>query len=133
MLSPTTLETVGCRHIAAGTRVRTAAGHNAPRCRPCDDYDVRRKVLIVDDHEDFRRSATALLAAEGFDVVGTVADGSAVVEAVERLRPEVVLLDIQLPDLDGFAGRRATGADERPAPCRADLESRRGVLRLAHR
>ena len=82
---------------------RTAAGHNATRCRPCDDYDMRRKVLIVDDHEDFRRSATALLAAEGFDVVGTVADGGAVVEAVERLRPEVVLLDIQLPDLDGFA------------------------------
>jgi DNA-binding NarL/FixJ family response regulator len=64
---------------------------------------MRRTVLIVDDHEDFRRSATALLDAEGFDVVGAVADGGAVVEAVERLRPEVVLLDIQLPDLDGFA------------------------------
>jgi DNA-binding NarL/FixJ family response regulator len=64
---------------------------------------MRRTVLIVDDHEDFRRSATALLDAEGFDVVGAVADGGAVAEAVERLRPEVVLLDIQLPDLDGFA------------------------------
>jgi DNA-binding NarL/FixJ family response regulator len=69
----------------------------------CDDHDMRRTVLIVDDHEDFRRSATALLAAEGFDVVGAVAGGDAVVEAVERLRPAVVLLDIQLPDLDGFA------------------------------
>lgn len=64
---------------------------------------MRRTVLIVDDHEDFRRSATALLDAEGFDVVGAVADGRAVVEAVRRLRPAVVLLDIQLPDIDGFA------------------------------
>jgi DNA-binding NarL/FixJ family response regulator len=85
---------------------------------------MRRKVLIVDDHEDFRRSATALLAAEGFDVVGTVADGSAVVEAVERLRPEVVLLDIQLPDLDGFAvaERLAQTSD----PPHVVLISRRG-------
>jgi DNA-binding NarL/FixJ family response regulator len=60
-------------------------------------------VLIVDDHADFRRSATALLNAEGFDVLGAVADGGAVVEAVKRLRPDVVLLDIQLPDLDGLA------------------------------
>jgi CheY-like chemotaxis protein len=60
-------------------------------------------VLIVDDHSDFRASASALLEAEGFAVVGTVADGGAAVSAVERLRPDVVLLDIQLPDLDGFA------------------------------
>jgi DNA-binding NarL/FixJ family response regulator len=61
------------------------------------------RVLIVDDHDDFRSSAGALLEAEGFTVVGGVADGAAAVGAVERLRPEVVLLDIQLPDLDGFA------------------------------
>jgi DNA-binding NarL/FixJ family response regulator len=64
---------------------------------------MRRTVLIVDDHEDFRRSATALLAADGFEVVGAVADGDAAAEAVERLRPQVVLLDIQLPGIDGFA------------------------------
>jgi len=63
---------------------------------------MRRTVLIVDDHEDFRRSATALLDAEGFDVVGSIAAGTAVVETVGRLRPDVVLLDIQLPDLDGL-------------------------------
>jgi len=44
-------------------------------------------VLIVDDHDAFRESAGALLQAEGFDVVGTVADGAAVTEAVERLKP----------------------------------------------
>jgi DNA-binding NarL/FixJ family response regulator len=62
---------------------------------------VRTTVLIVDDHEDYRRSASALLEAEGFAVVGEAADGAAAIEAVERLGPEVVLLDIQLPDVDG--------------------------------
>ena len=64
---------------------------------------MRTTVLIVDDHDDFRRSAAALLDAEGFEVVGGVADGAAAIEAVERLRPDVVLLDIQLPGVDGFA------------------------------
>jgi DNA-binding NarL/FixJ family response regulator len=64
---------------------------------------MRRTVLIVDDHEDFRRSAAALLTAEGFDVVGSAGDGHGAIEAAARLRPEVVLLDIQLPGADGFA------------------------------
>jgi DNA-binding NarL/FixJ family response regulator len=70
-------------------------------------------VLIVDDHADFRSSATALLEAEGFAVVGSAADGATAVEAVMRLRPAVVLLDVQLPDTDGFAvaGRLAQLAD----------------------
>jgi DNA-binding NarL/FixJ family response regulator len=68
-----------------------------------DHRRVRTTVLIVDDHDAFRDSAGALLEAEGFEVVGHVAGGIAVLAAVERLRPEVVLLDVQLPDLDGFA------------------------------
>lgn len=64
---------------------------------------MRTTVLIVDDHADFRASATALLEAEGFAVVATVADGETAVEAVARLRPDVVLLDVQLPGPDGFA------------------------------
>jgi DNA-binding NarL/FixJ family response regulator len=64
---------------------------------------VRTTVLIVDDHDDFRRSATARLTADGFEVVGDVADGAAVPDAVARLRPDVVLLDVQLPDIAGFA------------------------------
>jgi DNA-binding NarL/FixJ family response regulator len=59
-------------------------------------------VLIVDDHAAFRESVGALLQAEGFVVVGEAADGAAAIAEVERLRPAVVLLDIQLPDLDGF-------------------------------
>jgi DNA-binding NarL/FixJ family response regulator len=64
---------------------------------------MRATVLIVDDHSDFRKSARALLEAEGFDVVGEAADGEEALIEAKRLRPEVVLLDIQLPNQDGFA------------------------------
>jgi CheY-like chemotaxis protein len=64
---------------------------------------MRPTVLIVDDHAAFRASARALLQAEGFDIIGEAADGVGAVEAVAVLRPEIVLLDIQLPDLDGLA------------------------------
>jgi DNA-binding NarL/FixJ family response regulator len=59
-------------------------------------------VLIVDDHPSFRASARMLLEAEGFDVVGEAADGFAAIEAVHELQPQMVLLDVQLPDIDGF-------------------------------
>jgi DNA-binding NarL/FixJ family response regulator len=59
-------------------------------------------VLIVDDHPSFRGTARALLEAEGYDVVGEAEDGESAIEAVSRLHPEVVLLDVQLPDIDGF-------------------------------
>ena len=74
---------------------------------------VRLTVLIVDDHPGFRESASALLEAEGFAVIGEAAGGDEAIVAVERLRPQVVLLDIQLPDLDGFAvaERLAAGPD----------------------
>lgn len=64
---------------------------------------MRTRVLIVDDHSDFRDSARAMLQASGFEVVGEAADGAEALAAAARLRPTVVLLDIQLPDLDGFA------------------------------
>jgi DNA-binding NarL/FixJ family response regulator len=59
-------------------------------------------VLIVDDHEGFRGWARLFLSAEGYQVVGEAADGRTAVREVDRLRPEVVLLDIHLPDIDGF-------------------------------
>lgn len=65
--------------------------------------DMRPRVLIVDDHAAFRESASALLEAEGFEVVGEAGDGEEAMTAVERLRPDVVLLDIQLRGADGFA------------------------------
>jgi DNA-binding NarL/FixJ family response regulator len=73
-------------------------------------------VLIVDDHDGFRSLARAMLEAGGFEVVGEAADGKGAVEAAARLRPRVVLLDVQLPDLDGFAvSRRLASVVDPPA------------------
>ena len=60
-------------------------------------------VLIVDDHAGFRSFARALLEAEGFEVVGEAADGAAALALGRALAPELVLLDVALPDMDGFA------------------------------
>lgn len=60
-------------------------------------------VLIVDDHAGFRGFAKRLLEAGGFTVVGEAADGASGLAAAEALRPAVVLLDVLLPDSDGFA------------------------------
>ena len=71
---------------------------------------MRTRVLIVDDHDGFRASARALLEAEGFAVVGEAADGIGALTAVERLRPDVVLLD-----LDGFSvAERLAAAPDPP-------------------
>jgi CheY-like chemotaxis protein len=63
-------------------------------------------VLIVDDHPSFRASARAMLEGE-FQVVGEAADGASALEAVRALRPDVILLDVQLPDMKGFDVCRA--------------------------
>ena len=69
-------------------------------------------VLIVDDHPSFRAAARAALEAEGYDVVGEAWDGESAIEAAARLGPDVVLLDVQLPDTDGFAvAERIRSAD----------------------
>jgi DNA-binding NarL/FixJ family response regulator len=58
-------------------------------------------ILIVDDHPSFRASARMLLECEGYDVVGEAEDGQGALDAIRELRPDVVLLDVQLPDIDG--------------------------------
>jgi len=70
-------------------------------------------VLIVDDHASFRSAARALLQGDGFEVVGESEDAAGALAAVARLRPAIVLLDIGLPDGDGFevAERLARGDD----------------------
>ncbi len=79
--------------------------------------------LIVDDHAAFRQQARALLEAEGLYVIGEAEDGPAAIDAVRLLRPDVVLLDVGLPDLDGFAV--AVTLAEEPAPPRVILISSR--------
>lgn len=72
-----------------------------------DDAQVNSPtVLIVDDHQGFRKMARDLLSQRGFDVVGEAAAGRQALDEAARLGPQVVLLDVQLPDLDGFAVAR---------------------------
>lgn len=73
-----------------------------------------RTVLIVDDHPVFRGDARELLEAAGYEVVGEAADAGEAVAAARRLEPDVLLLDVQLPDLDGFAVARELALDSRP-------------------
>jgi DNA-binding NarL/FixJ family response regulator len=82
-------------HRAAGEQVRPA-----------------RRVLVVDDHPSFRRSASALLVAEGYDVVAEAEDGASAVALVNEVGPDLVLLDVQLPDMDGFAVAERLLADD---------------------
>jgi DNA-binding NarL/FixJ family response regulator len=73
-------------------------------------------VLVVDDHRGFRASVRELLEAEGFEVVGEAVNAASGVEAVRKLRPEIVLLDIQLPDFDGvLASQRIAALNGRSA------------------
>jgi CheY-like chemotaxis protein len=72
-------------------------------------------VLIVDDHPTFRRTARLLLEAEGYSVVGEAGDGMTGLRVAAELRPDVVLLDVQLPDIDGFdVAARLTAREDAP-------------------
>ncbi len=73
-----------------------------PFRRVCHDERVPPRVLIVDDHASFRASARAILEEDGFDVVGEAATGAEAIAAVDGIAPEIVILDVQLPDLSGF-------------------------------
>lgn len=88
-------------------------------------------VLIVDDHRAFRSFARMLLSAEGFDVVGEAGDGASAVEATARLRPDVVLLDVQLPDTSGFSVSERIS--RLPRPPQVVLISTRDASAYRHR
>ncbi len=74
-------------------------------------------VLIVDDHPSFRASVRMLLECEGYVVVGEAEDGFTALAAVRELQPDLVLLDVQLPDIDGpeVAARLAAANGSSPA------------------
>ena len=76
--------------------------------------DDGASVLVVDDHEGFREVARTLLTSMGLLVVGDVETGEQALEAVERLRPDIVLLDVQLPGMDGIDVARRLVAEPDP-------------------
>lgn len=76
---------------------------------------VPMRALIVDDHPSFRRFARKLLEAAGYVVVGDAEDGASALASVRELRPNLVLLDVLLPDQTGFAVAEKLAAEpERP-------------------
>jgi len=92
--------------------------------RLCNHPSMARRVLIVDDHPSFRRLARKLLQAGGFEVVGEAADGADALDAARRLRPELVLLDVLLPDMTGFAVAEALAAEPAGGPLVVLVSSR---------
>jgi DNA-binding NarL/FixJ family response regulator len=92
-----------------------------------DNRYMPRTVLIVDDHPSFRTSARLVLEDAGYQVVGEANDGRTALAAARELRPAIVLLDVQLPDLDGFEVARLLTADQRVAPAVVLTSSRDGT------
>ena len=83
-------------------------------------------VLIVDDDAGFRGFARDLLGAEGYDVVGEAGDGESALDAARELHPDVVMLDIQLPGMDGFEVAR-TLHEQGDAPAIVLISSREAL------
>jgi CheY-like chemotaxis protein len=76
---------------------------------------VPKRVLIVDDHKPFRAVARELLESAGYVVAGEAAGAAEALAAVAAESPDAVLLDVQLPDSDGFAVAKALAAADGPA------------------
>ena len=72
------------------------------------------RVLIVDDHVGFRGAARQLLQGMGCQVVGEAGTGAEALSEARRLKPDLVLLDIQLPDLDGFKVAASLSSEPEP-------------------
>jgi DNA-binding NarL/FixJ family response regulator len=70
------------------------------------------RIVIADDHALFRDGLRSLLEARGVDVVGEAANGREAVEDVRRLRPDIVLMDLNMPVLDGLAATRLISAEQ---------------------
>ncbi len=75
---------------------------------------MTRTLLIVDDHASFRQFIGSMLASDGFEIAGEAPDGETGVMEAERLQPDVVLLDVQLPGIDGFEVARKLAEGDQP-------------------
>jgi len=89
------------------------------------------RVLIVDDHDGFRAAARSLLERDGFVVVAEASNGAMALVEAERMGPDVVLLDVHLPDMDGFEVSRRLA--RLPSPPVVVLTSSRPIADLRSR
>jgi DNA-binding NarL/FixJ family response regulator len=88
-------------NMQSPTRVEGQHRHDGP------GRDPAVRVLAVDDHEPFREALRDLIAAApGFDLVGQASSGEEALDAVERLSPQVVLMDVVMPGMGGIAAAR---------------------------
>jgi DNA-binding NarL/FixJ family response regulator len=101
---------------SAFARLRDQLGEVAEALLRARGEQMSVGVLIVDDHPSFRATARLLLESEGFDVVGESCDGASGLRAAQAIGPDLVLLDVQLPDSDGFeVAAQLTGGAGGPA------------------
>jgi len=86
--------------------------HATPESRRSGASAPRRlRILLVDDHALFRQSLSVLLTASGYEVIGAVADGIEALQGARTLRPDLILMDIEMPGCDGLAATRLIKAE----------------------
>src|SRR6266508_6393144 len=92
----------GLHVITLARRRKSRAGHTADRSLGWHDPSMRRRVLIIDDNSAFRAAVRQLLERDGFVVVAEAGDGINGIQEAKTHRPDLVLVDVQLPGVDGF-------------------------------
>lgn len=89
-------------HIRADDELRLTASPEAGGASERDTFAVPRRILVVDDHPGFRRQVRLMLEEAGYDVVAEAADAAGAITAAGLSSPDIALVDIGLPDRDGF-------------------------------
>ena len=111
--------------LAVDVRARAAApgyaARSSPvsgRARPEEACSVSIRVLLADDHRMLREGLRRSLTDEGFDVVGEADNGEQAVRLAAELQPDVVLMDVSMPEMDGVEATRPIRATDTDDPRR---------------
>src|SRR5262249_50612535 len=101
--------------LAPGAAKKSGAGHTVDRSPCWHDQPIDHRVLIVDDNGAFRAAARQLLERAGYAVVAEAGSGAGGVEEARAHSPDVAIVDVQLPDFDGFeVAARLSELDDPP-------------------